>query len=128
MPCTERYWSKLLHRLGQRRRTPRLPYQRDRLLAPPQQGEGAPHPGSNSGSGVEAPAENFFNLGGGADGLTGWGGVVVAGLRRRWRRRERNFLRAGRGGRRSEDRGDSSGAVRGGFSDSVHRQSVPLFV
>ena len=35
---------------------------------------------------------------------------------------------AGRGGRRSADRGDSSGAVRGGFSDSFHRQSVPLFV
>ena len=82
-PCTERYWSKLLHRLGQRGRTPRLPHQRDRLLAPPQQGESASHPGSNSASGVEAPAENFLIWVGGADGLTGWGGVVVAGLRRR---------------------------------------------
>ena len=31
MPCTERYWSKLLHRLGQRSRTPRLPNHRLRL-------------------------------------------------------------------------------------------------
>ena len=35
------------------------------------------------------------------------------------------LFKGGRGGRRSEDRGDSSGAVRGGSSDSVHRQSVP---
>ena len=30
-PCTERYWSILLHRLGQRSRTPRLPNHRLRL-------------------------------------------------------------------------------------------------
>ena len=82
---SERYWSQLSHRLGQRGRTPRLPYQRDRLLAPPQQGEGAPHPGSNSGSGVEAPAENFFNLGGWAAHWVGWcGGSGVAAAW--WRR------------------------------------------
>ena len=33
--------------------------------------------GSSSGSGVESPAENFLRAGG-ADGLTGWGGVAVA--------------------------------------------------
>ena len=41
--------------------------------------------GPSSGSGVEAPAENFSRAGE-ADGLTGWGGVAVVGLRRRWRR------------------------------------------
>ena len=56
--------------------------------------------GSSSGSGVEAPAEYFLTTRSGrAGGLTGWGGVAVAGLRRWWRRRE-VFLKVGRDGRR----------------------------
>ena len=82
--------------------------------------------GSSSGSGVEAPAENFFLAGSEGGRWARWvglcdGGGVAAAVAAAGE----NFFRAGRGGRRSEDRGDSSGAVRGGSSVSVHRQSVP---
>ena len=51
--------------------------------------------GSSSGSGMEAPAENFWSGAGEADELTGCGGVVVAAVA---------AVAVGRGGRRFSDK------------------------
>ena len=80
--CTEGYWSKLLHRPGRAVLHHGCRITETAYWLHLSKAKVLPTLG-HSGSGVEAPAENFFDLRGGADGLTGWGGVVVAGLRRR---------------------------------------------
>ena len=58
-PCTERYWSTIFTCLGQRGRTSRTPYQRDRPLASARRRRSPQCP--SSGSGVGGTGCELFN-------------------------------------------------------------------